>query len=176
MIVHKGENLPYPVLTNTIYSDAVQQVKSKNGNYRDNSVDRFATACNMVQQFKTSNVNMKSVDYAFNVLGRVAQGNATKWSIVYDITNRQIHFITNQHQQRKSFSFSDFDFNCKGPALHFNLNNKTAGTISKQFTPLSYQQNKAVIEKSANESKSEISIPPAMITGAADYFKSIGCK
>jgi hypothetical protein len=32
------------------------------------------------------------MDYAFRALNTMSQGLATKWSIVYDITNMRIHF------------------------------------------------------------------------------------
>ncbi|MGI8599828.1 MAG: linear amide C-N hydrolase [Chitinophagaceae bacterium] len=52
MVVHKGKDLEHPVLTNTIYKDALKQIKDSNKNL-DNSVQRFSTACTMVQQFQT---------------------------------------------------------------------------------------------------------------------------
>jgi hypothetical protein len=40
----------------------------------------------MVQKFTA--VNEPPVDYAFSILKKVSQGAFTKWSIVYDISNR----------------------------------------------------------------------------------------
>ena len=179
MKVHRGKDLPTPVLTNTVYAEAQRQVTQQGSNgrsYGDNSVDRFATACRMVQQYQTTNTKEPAVDYAFNILNKIAQGSYTKWRIVYDITNRQVQFVTYDHPQRKTLSFADIDFSCASPTLHFPLNNKQEGNIAKAFTPLSFLQNKTLIEQSAQESKSQIEIPATSITQAAAYFNTIRCE
>lgn len=177
MMVHKGKDLTYPVLTNTIYKDAVQQVKgSKKTSFGDNSVDRFATACNMIQQFQTTNTSQKPVDYAFNILYKIAQADYTKWSIVYDITNLQIHFTTHTNRQRQTVAFKDFNFSCNSVSRFINVNNNNTGIVSKFFSPLSYNQNKTLLEQSAKESRSHIAIPEAALAGAAAYFNQVRCK
>ena len=62
-------------------------------------------ACKMIQQLNTS-IAKPLVDYAFDILAKVAQGNFTKWSIVYDITNKTIQFRTNRFKEIKTMSFS----------------------------------------------------------------------
>jgi choloylglycine hydrolase len=178
MKVHRGKDLPNPVLTNTVYEEAMRQVGNQNNGagYGDNSVDRFATACRMVKDFQTTSTKEPAVDYAFNILDKIAQGSFTKWRIVYDITNRQVQFLTHDKKQRKSLSFKDVNFACAAAPLHFSLNNNHSGNIAKAFTPLSFTQNKTLIEQSAEESKSRIEIPAASITQAAAYVNTIGCK
>ena len=58
MVVHKGKDLPFPVLTNNPYSQSEKtaedvHILSGNTNFslQDNSLQRFATACSMVQQY-----------------------------------------------------------------------------------------------------------------------------
>jgi choloylglycine hydrolase len=177
MIVHEGKDLVYPVLTNTPYEKAIQQYKAQKGtHFEDNSLERFATACNMVQQYNLSTSHEEPVVYAFSILHKVAQPNYTKWSIVYDITNRRIYYTTSEQNQRKQLAFNDFNFSCKNASLSLNLNNSRNGSVSKYFTPLSFEQNKTVIERSAKESENQIKIPSIFITGAAEYFKSVACK
>lgn len=178
MKVHRGKDLANPVLTNTVYEEAVRQVSqhSSSNGYTDNSVERFATACRMVQDFQTTTNNKPIVDFAFSILDKVAQGSYTKWRIVYDITNRQVHFVTQDAQQRKSLSFKDVDFTCNNTTLSFHLTSTQKGDIATYFTPLTFQQNKELIEQSARESKGNIDIPEASITQAANYFETIQCQ
>lgn len=176
MQVHKGKDLPNPVLTNTIYEDALQQANTKKYRFRDNSVERFATACNMVKQFQNTPSNQLPVDYAFTILDKIAQGRYTKWRIVYDITQRQIHFVTSDQQQRKSIGFTDFDFNCSTAMLYFNLNNSGAGAIANTFKTLNFEENQALLRKSAAESKSQITIPAIAIEQASHYFNTVQCS
>jgi penicillin V acylase-like amidase (Ntn superfamily) len=180
MIVHKGKDLPFPVLTNTVYNDAVQRLKTKPAtqwtSFGDNSVDRFGTACRMVQQYQQGNNKANPVDYAFSILNNVAQGDYTKWSIVYDITGRQIHFFTSNNQQRKSFSLNDFDFSCTKAPLALNINSSATGSVAKYFAPLDFNSNKTVIEQSAKESQTHVKIPQATLAGIAGYFNQVQCN
>lgn len=179
MVAHKGKDLPYPVLTNTVYQDAVQQLKNKPAsqwtNFADNSVDRFATTCRMIQQFQQNNNSTDPVDYSFSILNKIAMGDYTKWSIVYDITSRQVHFVTNDNRQRKSFSLADFDFSCNKTPLVLPLESNASGSVFKHFAPLSFNQNKAVIERSVLESKTHVQLPASTIAGIANYYNQVQC-
>lgn len=179
MVVHRGEDLQYPVLTNTIYKEALQQVneaKGTNGRYKDNSVERFATACRMVQEYHQNNSNEAPVDYAFSILNNISQGSYTKWSIVYDITNRQIHFVSNTMQQRRQINLLDFDFTCNNTPLAFSLSDRRSGDVSKYFTTLTAEQNKKLIEKSFDESASQLNVQRAARNAAAEYFQQVACE
>ena len=67
------------------------------------------------------------VDASFEVLNKVAQGNYTKWSIVYDITEKKIWYKTQRFKQLRSVSFAAFDFSCKLASKHININGSEAG-------------------------------------------------
>jgi penicillin V acylase-like amidase (Ntn superfamily) len=180
MVAHKGKELSYPVLTNTVYNEAVQRYDKEKGNgnvnYDDNSVKRFATACNMIRQFNTGTTTQDPIDYSFSILNKVSQGSYTKWSIVYDITKREVYYSINGQQQRKQFSFRDFDFSCTGTTLAINLSADNTGVVSKYFTPLSFDQNKLLIERSGRESRSRVNLSAASLTSAANYFRKIQCR
>lgn len=176
MIVHKGKDLSYPVLTNTVYGDAVKQVKEKKTSGLDNSVERFSTACNMINQYQAAGNNQDPVDYGFTILNKIAQPGYTKWSIVYDITNLQVYCITDQQPQRKQLALRDIDFSCTGTTPVLHLGSAQKGNVSKLFTPLSFEQNKALIARSARESSSQINIPQASIDKAAGYYRAVHCQ
>ncbi len=180
MVVHRGKDLPYPVLTNTVYSDALRRVENGKAlavaSFTDNSLDRFATACRMVQQFKEAKNVQKPIDYAFDILDKVAQGPYTKWRIVYDITDRKIFFTTSDNTQRRYFAFSDFDFACNRPSLAFHLSDRKGGAVAPFFAPLDYTTNKTLIQKTAQESRSAIRIPAELINSASGYFQEVKCE
>jgi choloylglycine hydrolase len=174
--VHTGDNLPYPVLTNSIYSQSVKHIMNKNfAGYDRNSLNRFSTACNMVKKFQQGEAQQPPVDYAFSILNNVAQEN-TKWSIVYDISNKQVHFKTSSHQQLKTFYFADFNFSCTGVSLAFDMNNNIAGKTNNLFLPLTIDRNKMLIEKSAEESRSHVKIEKASIDEAVALYKNEKCN
>lgn len=176
-IVHQGKNLAYPVLTNTRYDEAVGQVKNSKGSSGfDNSVERFATACNMIGLYQSVNNNQDPIDYGFSILNKIAQPGYTKWSIVYDITNLQVYCITDQQRQRKQVALQDIDFSCSGTIPVLPLGSSQKGNVSKLFLPLSFEQNKALITRSAKESSSQIKVEQASVDKAAAYYKEVHCQ
>src|SRR5262245_27694531 len=57
-VVHRGKDLPFPVLTNNTYDESIQQTKGvTNKTFADNSIDRFAKTCSMVQQFQQQDIS-----------------------------------------------------------------------------------------------------------------------
>lgn len=174
MVVHRGKDLPNPVLTNTVYQEAYRKMQASNKSSTvDNSLDRFTTACRMVQQFRETDTRENAVTYAFNILDTIAQGSYTKWRIVYDISNRKIYFLTGN--TRKELSLNDVDFACSGTTLYLDINHQGAGDSRKAFAPLLFEQNRDVLVRSARESRSQISIPEATIQGATRYFNEVQC-
>src|SRR5688572_13334458 len=129
MVVHRGSELPFAVLTNDRYDESLE-LSSKGNSYISNSIDRFAKACSLVRQFQEKDIATPLVDYSFDILNKVAQGSHTKWSIVYDITNKKIHFKTLGHSQIKWVAFSSFDFNCSTGSKAIDMNLDTPGDIS----------------------------------------------
>jgi penicillin V acylase-like amidase (Ntn superfamily) len=178
LVIHRGNALTYPVLTNTAYKSAVQEytMHRNNPEVLDNSEGRFAKACNMIQQFQANDASQPPVDYAFDILQKIAQGSFTKWSIVYDITNRQVYFATYHYRQRKQIVFRDIDFSCNNTYPSFDINSSQTGNVYKYFTPLSFEQNKTSLVQSARESGSRITFEDATVAKAAEYFGSIKCQ
>ena len=175
MVVHKESDLSFSVLTNNTYDESVKSVKnsSSNGN---NSLERFGETCKMIQQLNATSISKSLTDYAFDILGEVAQGDFTKWSIVYDITNKTIQFKTNRFKQIKTLSFSAFDFNCTTKAKVWDMNQKASGSVNKLFQNFNSDINKRIVETAAKESESRVSISKKNIEALWQYAPGIKCK
>jgi choloylglycine hydrolase len=172
MVVHRGKDLAHPVLTNTIYSDALREMEKSNSS--DNSVNRFATACSMITQYQSTPSVKNPVAFSFGVLNKIAQGDYTKWKIVYDISNREIFFETNN--RKKQVAFKDINFTCSGTSLFVDLNGSQQGNIDSSLAPLTFEQNKTMLELSAQQSGSMLNISAQTLKGAAQYMKMVKCK
>lgn len=180
MVVHQKENLVFPVLTNTPYSEALEKtgglMNTKSSiPYSDNSLARFAKACEMLQRTKTA-AETPTVDYAFSILNNVSQGDYTKWSIVYDIGNRSIHFTTHSQKQRKSLSMRSLNFNCTAVPLAMDMNQPEKGEISTGLKPLTIAQNRKLVERSARESQSRVDINKSSVDIAVAVAGRAKCK
>lgn len=175
MVAHTGNDLTYPVLTNTKYADAVKEVKQNtSSSFDDNSLQRFATACNLVKHFQETESKYGIVDYAFDILDEVAQGDFTKWKVVYDISNKKIHFSA--AGKKKELSLSAFDFTCKNTTLSLDVNTEKEGIVTTYFAPLSFEENKRMMQRSADESKSHITVSEKSINRGAEYFRMAKCN
>jgi choloylglycine hydrolase len=183
MVVHTGNDLPYPVLANSTYEksrkaykDAFSGSNNSSATFNDNSLGRFATACNMVQQYQKAEIKKPLVNYSFDILNKVSQGNFTQWSIIYDITNKKVYFKTQGYQQLKSFSFKDFDFSCTSNALAFNMNQNIKGEVNKQFITYSNDTNKRLVKQAFAQSKAKITIDNNIQDAMIDLAASFKCN
>jgi len=175
MVVHKGDQLPFPVLTNNTYDQSLTS-KSKGTWSGDNSLERFVTTCNMIQQYKTNPGNRSLTDHAFDILHKVSQGNFTKWSIVYDISNKRILFKTDQVKQLRYLNFSSFDFSCKQTTKTIDINTVLKDDISSKMTDFNSKLNSRIIDKTLLESRSRITIPDPQKQALKAYNSTIHCE
>lgn len=181
MIVHKGKDLDMPVLTNNMYSESIKVYNEarKAGDsyeYDGNSLGRFGKACKMVDAFKQYNGKKSITDYAFDVLKEVAQGDFTKWSIVYDITNKKILFKTQRFQSIKSVSFDAFNLACPAPSKAWDMNQPGSSDVSKNFVDFTSAINKKLVETAFRESRERMQVDEKSIAIVWQYAAGIGCR
>lgn len=181
MTVHKEQDLPFPVLTNDTYASSVQTAKpivekDSKVSLQNNSLDRFVKACNMVKKFNETNIEMPITDFAFSILDKVAQGSYTKWSIVYDISNKKIHFKTETNRDIKTIQFSVFDLACNKPAKMFNMNQDGKGDISQQFILSDKKIKQQVLHQAVTESSSHVTINKKEEAELLGFEEAVICK
>ena len=181
-VVHTGTNLSIPVLTNTDYATSArmykQSINSKDTNvaFNDNSLQRFATACSMVQQYNAGGSNSSLVNYSFDVLKKVSNDDFTKWSIVYDMSVKKVYFKSKSSPQVKWISYADVDFSCNSTPLAFDMNLNIQGNGARQFKPLTKETSTILLNRAAAESRSQINIGEADIRRDVEYASRIKCQ
>ncbi len=181
MTVHKEKELPFPVLTNDTYASSVQTAKpivekGSGVSLNNNSLDRFVKACSMVKKFNETNMDIPVTDFAFSILDKVAQGSYTKWSIVYDISNKKIHFKTDANKDIKTIQFSVFDFACNKPSKMFNMNQDGKGDICKQFILADKKIKQQVLHQAVTESSSHVTISKKEEAELLGFEAGVSCK
>ncbi len=180
MTVHKGESLPFPVLAKDTYASSVQTAKplvgKANVSIQNNSLDRFVKACSMLKKFNESIIEMPVTDFAFSILDNVSQGSFTKWSIVYDISNKKVHFKTESHASIKTVEFAAFDFACGQPAKMFNMNQDIKGEVSRNFTLPDKKIKRQIMDQVVAESSSRIQITKKEKEELLVFEEGISCS
>ncbi len=183
MVVHQGKDLPFPVFTNSTYTESVQSAKeskylsgNRSYNFQDNSIARFTKACSMVQMFEENEVSKPVVDFAFDVLDTVYQKEFTKWSIVYDLKNKKIYFRTSGYSAIKELSFNSYDFQCPAVSKVLNMNQPLTGNVDSYFTPFSDEINRKILDKAVSESKTQVPVTEKTLDSNVAYAAGIKCS
>ena len=178
MIVHRDRNLPYPVLANCSYEHSLDYKastdKKESKQFNDwtiNSSGRFAKAAFLIEDY-TEEKNI--IDYSFDILDSVAQENGTQWSIVYDITNKTIHFKTSANPNIQKLEMSHFDFSCGSKNIFANISD----TIQNRndFQEYTYEANFKLQEYVVlNVDFLKNNVPEEAIIATAKYPETIIC-
>ena len=180
MVVHRNETLPFPVLTNDTYASSVETAKplvdKGNVSLENNSLDRFVKTCSMVKKFNETDNNMPAADFAFSILDKVSQGSFTKWSIVYDVSNKKIQFKTEANKKIKTIAFSAFDLACSKPYKMFNMNQDVTGDVSSRFILPDKKIKAQVMAQVVAQSSSRIMITKKEEEELLSYEEGISCK
>jgi choloylglycine hydrolase len=180
MIIHRGNDLKYPVLTNSTYQESAKHVQSLNGSIQrssgGSSLGRFTRARSMVQQYQQNKSATPPVDYAFQVLSEVSQGDFTKWSIVYDLSGSRIYFKTAANRKTRAIDFASFNFACNEVPKAFDINAAAEGDVTKKFQVFSKELNQKTLEKSLEESRTKIDVPASYTEKIVAYPTGIRCR
>lgn len=184
MVVHKGNNLPLAVLTNTDYATATSKVKQVNAMpvneraaaFNDNSLQRFAQACSMVNKYQQRDISRPIVNYAFEILDKVSVEGFTKWSIVYDISNKKILFKTVRQAEVKSVRFADMNFDCSAKAMSFDMNQPMKGNVVKLFHPFTDEMNYKIVHEAVEETRRKFDLTDEDVKRIVGYTRSVKCE
>jgi hypothetical protein len=129
-----------------------------------------------LQQLDGNNISKPLTDFAFSILDKVAQGSYTKWSIVYDISHKEIHFKTASNTDIKTIRFNTLDFACTGVPKMFDMNQQGNGDITGKFIGLDKELQQKTLIRAIEESSSQITIGNKERDAILSYSAGIKCK
>ena len=182
MVVHTGKDLPVPVLTNTNYASSLAYLKLHKGfggkgeiQRRAKSLDRFTCAADMVRTYDPAS-GRPVLEYAFDILDTVAQGDSTKWSIVYEVAAGRVHFRTHSARQIKTIDLTQLNFACTEPVMVAKMIATQAGDLSGNLTPYSYEQNREQIFSVVQQTPFLKETPEDSLIKWAQYPDSMHCR
>jgi choloylglycine hydrolase len=155
MVAHKGETLPFTALANNTYDQSLRYLEGLKGFGGDKalssdsmaSLDRFSRAVCRIKEYDKETCG-DAVDYAFGILKNVSQGNATQWSIVYDVNDLTIQFKTRKSPTVKSMNLKDFDFSCETPCRVLDIDWDRGGNVLACFENYTMEINKKLVFES----------------------------
>lgn len=107
--VYTGDSMPFKAITNNNYTELLkyQREAELRSDCTVNSQDRFLKIINLL-----NNLEMSARHSEMSILDSVKVKD-TRWSILYDISNKNIYFTTDLVNNIDTVSFNDFSYNYK---------------------------------------------------------------
>jgi choloylglycine hydrolase len=135
------------VLSNNPYPESLRYLKHFEGFggqlpviHRQGSNERFVSAASMIQSHTGEDLH----SYAFSILDTVRQKD-TRWSIVYDIPAREVHFRFHNCRQKKIFQLQKRMEQSSVSILGCLLRNCSC-IDEKKFHPISREENTTLLK------------------------------
>jgi len=180
MVVHRGDSLPVPALTNSTYEESVNYLQQHEGfggalpiPQSPKSLDRFVRLADRLRQYDPQ-IPAPLVDYAFSTLDSVAQGSFTRWTIVYDVGARAVYFKTREGPTVKSVQFTALDFECTATPKLLDIDYQGSGDVSRSFENYTSAANRELIVKTYREL--DWHIADATLNALAAFPDSLRCN
>jgi choloylglycine hydrolase len=176
LVVHRGRDLPFPVLTNHTYERSAEYARRRDaGAYNLSSLDRFAQSARRVTACP-ARPGAAGVADAFTLLDDVAQGGQTQWSIVYAIGDRRVHFRTRLHRAVRSLDLDDLKFGCDQPAVCVAIHALYTGDLAPRLAPCTYDANLELVRAAFGQTDFLMNTPSAEQEQLARYPDSGKCE
>jgi penicillin V acylase-like amidase (Ntn superfamily) len=152
--------MPVRALTNSTYADSIAafaRARSKGEvPTSTSSLDRFVRAAMLAGQG-----NADPIARGFEILALVAQPDFTRWSIVYDLSAREVHFRTEGNRAIRRVALAGLDFSCATPVKMLDVTGGGAGDVSAALVDYSEAANRALIEAAFTKTSFLREIPAA---------------
>jgi penicillin V acylase-like amidase (Ntn superfamily) len=175
LVAHRGNDLPHPVLTNDTYDRSVafaRKTGKRTGKSSHSSLDRFARAASYENK-ATSPAN--AVRSAFGMLADVAQGDHTKWSIVYDIGSRRVYFKTLAAPKVRWIDVDRLAFVCHRPVAMLDINTALSGDVTDRLVAYEADANRQLVHGSFDQTPFLSDVPDAEREALATYPETTTC-
>ena len=145
VVIHKGKDLPIPVLANTSYAKELNLIKeyegfggSKEIDLENDQMPVFNYGAKMIKEYDPS--KSPAIDYGFEMLKKFSW-SGTQWSYICDLNALKIYFKTKPSSEIKSIDFSVIDFSCRAPVKMLDIHAFFSGPVEKYFHDYSTEYN-----------------------------------
>ena len=125
------------------------------------SLQRFSRAAATAEKYAKEG-GKDAVRLAFDTLDDVAQGDYTKWSIVYDLPARRIHWRTLANRSLRHVDLAAFDFSCATPVRVLDVD-AGHGNVASRFAGYTAEANRSLVERAVRKTELLAGMPPEEI-------------
>ena len=146
LVVNSGQEIPFPLLCNSIYSKELEGLKTYQGfggtkpiDVEEPGIPRFVRGVYLLKNY-TPSQTQTPVDYGFRILENIALSD-NKWKYVFDWSNRKVYYRTANNQKVRSLSFLELDFNGESPSRMIDIDVGKGGSVIDQLKEYSKEIN-----------------------------------
>ena len=137
------------------------------------SLQRFSRAAKAAERYAKEG-GKDAVRLAFETLDDVAQGDYTKWSIVYDLPARRIHWRTLGNRSLRHVDLSAFDFSCASPVKVLDIDTGQ-GNVAARFADYTPEANRSLVERSVRKTDFLAGMPAEEIAEVSRQPERTSC-
>jgi len=138
IIIHRGDRMPVPALFNEPYERELELLKyfqgfggQYNPDLQDKKVPRFVKTAVMIRDF---DLGQDAVEFTVKALENLTVNEPPKWSVIFDVYQKDVYFKTEKNPGLKYFSMKQFDFSNRFPVKILDINpSRQAGEVSDLF-------------------------------------------
>ena len=177
MVVHTGDELPIPLLTNSKYDSDIKKLvefmKFGSGDkievLEESNINdpRIIIGTYMIKKYQQE-LKTPLVDGAFDILGSITNTDANQFALVFDPVNMQIYYKTKKNSQIRKLDFKDFDLITPSMGLMCSAD-KNITDVKKDFVPYSTEKNKKYI----NDFFTSLAVKSEILSDSPEYRKSL---
>jgi penicillin V acylase-like amidase (Ntn superfamily) len=178
-VPHYGSSLPVSALTNDTYENSAAYLRtladfggSLSPGSGASSLERFGRTATMMKNFSGTK---DLVSYGFDILNNVAQGDYTKWNIVYDLTNLRAYFRTSSKKDIKWINLETLDFDCDKPVRVLNINTSKTGDVSPFLHKYRRATNNKLVRSSFKNTPFLIHTPDSVLQEIVLHPETFAC-
>lgn len=126
MYIYRGSSLPFSIMANTPYTEAIKDLEDKEERWRNaysdydrNSMDRFFKgAARLADVISVS--ERERLQFTQDTLEFVRRED-TAYTLIYDLEKMQLHFTTSIYPDMKTVRIGEVDFSSDAAPLALNL-------------------------------------------------------
>ena len=126
MYVYRGNSLPFSIMANTPYTEAIKDLEDKEEHWRNayndydcDSMDRFikgaARLADLILVSESERLQFTQDSLEF------VRREDTVYSLIYDLEQMQLHYATSIYPDLKTVRISEVDFSSDAATLALNL-------------------------------------------------------
>lgn len=172
MVVHRGDTLPHPLITNDTCEASQRSLASYQGFGggapvpADDRLSRYVRLA--VRRSKLEPADREAAEVGLQVIDSVRQPH-TQWQVAYDLAERRIGFRTASHAAVRYVDLDDHPFDSTRPVRTLDIQAPLEGDVSDEFRVYSPEVNRRLVERNFAATHFTRNLPMALVNLVIEY-------